>query len=421
MEDVKLRESRNRANKTLVGCILVIAMELGTLTTLSNYIGGLCEKFGASVTQVVLIFSIASMVSLICNLISAVAIEKVPAKLLVLIGSIGYILFFAAVALGSSITILYVGAACFGVGQTFACFTALQPIITWWHVDNVGKKISFLSIAYCLAGFIFNLLIARAIKVIGFQSTFIAHGVITGTIMILCTVFLISNQPESYGLKPHGYKDITGGTGGYTASGLTVAQSFKTFTFWGIIIASICCGIGATGYVNSASLIYQDMGMDAVGAGNMMSIYSVMAIIWNFAYGAISDKLSPRKANFIFCAFSAAVFLIAAFMSGTAGCILIAVTFGAGTFNGMLAAVTFPPLYGTKAVGTLIAIGMVATSIGSMVAPIISSAMYEKTGSFSSFLFLGGILFAVALILIAVGTSKAAVAKIKAVSEQSAK
>jgi len=153
----------------------------------------------------------------------------------------------------------------------------------------------------------------------------------------------------------------------------------------------------------------------------MMSIYSVMAIIWNFAYGAISDKLSPRKANFIFCAFSAAVFLIAAFMSGTAGCILIAVTFGAGTFNGMLAAVTFPPLYGTKAVGTLIAIGMVATSIGSMVAPIISSAMYEKTGSFSSFLFLGGILFAVALILIAVGTSKAAVAKIKAVSEPSAK
>ena len=91
MEDVKLRESRNRANKTLLGCILVIAMELGTLTTLSNYIGGLCEKFGASVTQVVLIFSIASMVSLICNLISAVAIEKVPAKLLVLIGSIGYI------------------------------------------------------------------------------------------------------------------------------------------------------------------------------------------------------------------------------------------------------------------------------------------------------------------------------------------
>ena len=159
MEDVKLRESRNRANKTLLGCILVIAMELGTLTTLSNYIGGLCEKFGASVTQVVLIFSIASMVSLICNLISAVAIEKVPAKLLVLIGSIGYILFFAAVALGSSITILYVGAACFGVGQTFACFTALQPIITWWHVDNVGKKISFLSIAYCLAGFIFLSLI----------------------------------------------------------------------------------------------------------------------------------------------------------------------------------------------------------------------------------------------------------------------
>ena len=163
------------------------------------------------------------------------------------------------------------------------------------------------------------------------------------------------------------------------------------------------------------------MGMDAVGAGNMMSIYSVMAIVWNFVYGALSDKVSPRKANIIFCVFCVAVFLLASFMSGTAGCILIAVTFGAGTFSGMLAAVTFPPLYGTKAVGTLIAVGMVATSIGAMVAPVISSAMYEKTGSFSSFLLLGGILFAAALVLIAVGTSKAAVAKIKAISEKSEK
>ena len=200
MEDTKLRESKRRANKTLIGCILVIAMELGTLTTLSNYIGGLCEKFGASVTQVVLVFSIASMVSLICNLISTVAIEKVPAKLLVLIGSIGYILFFVVVALGNSLTMLYVGAACFGVGQTFACFTVLQPIITWWHVDNVGKKISFLSIAYCLAGFIFNLLIARAIQAVGFQTTFIAHGVI----MALSRTDTRTLQAVQAGIQPAG-------------------------------------------------------------------------------------------------------------------------------------------------------------------------------------------------------------------------
>lgn len=421
MEDTKLRESKSRANKTLVGCILVIAMELGTLTTLSNYIGGLCEKFGASVTQVVLIFSIASMVSLICNLISTVAVAKIPAKILVLIGSIGYILFFAAAVLGNSVTVLYVGAACFGVGQTFACFTALQPIITWWHVDNVGKKISFLSIAYCLAGVGFNLVIARAISEFGFYKTFITHGVISGVVMILSTLFLISNRPESYGLKPHGYKEGEDGAGGYAAGGLTVGQCLKTFTFWGVIIACVCCGIGATGYVNNASLVYQSMGMDAIGAGNMMSIYSVMAIVWNFAYGAISDKLSPRRANLAFCAFTAAVFLISSVLSGTAGCILIAVTFGAATFNGMLAAVTFPPLYGTRAVGTLIAIGMVATAASSMLAPILSSAMYEKSGSFSSFLLLGGVLFVVALVMIAAGTSRGCVARIKKVSEQPSK
>lgn len=421
MGDTKLRESKIRANKTLIGCILVVAMELGTLSTLSNYMGGLCEKFGAPVTQVILIFSISSMVSLICNLISTVAIAKVPAKLLVLIGSIGYILFFAAAALGNSVTVLYVGAACFGVGQTFACFTALQPIITWWHVDNVGKKISFLSIAYCLAASAFHLIITRAISAFGFYNTLVAHGVIGGVIMIVSVVFLISNRPESYGLKPHGYKEGEDGAGGYAAGGLTVGQCLKTLPFWGIIIACACCGIGPNGYVNNASLLYQSLGMDAIGAGNMMSIYSVMAIVWNFAYGAISDKLSPRRASLAFCTFTAVMYFVSSFLSGAAGCVLIAVTVSAGVFNGMLAAMTFRSVYGTRAVGTLIAVGMVASSASAMLAPIISSAMYEQFGNFSNFLRLGGILFAIALVLIAVGTSKGSVARIKAVSEQVSK
>lgn len=418
MEEAKLRESKSRANKSLVGSMLIIAMELGTLTTLSNYIGGLCEKFGASVTQIVLIFSIASVLSLICNLISAVAIAKVPAKLLVLIGCLGYIVFFVTAVLGKSVMVLYVGAACFGVGQTFACYTSLQPIITWWHVDNVGKKISFLSVAYCVAAVVFSLIIPRAINAVGFQKTLITHGVVGGAVMLLSTLFLISNKPESYGLKPYGYKETEGGAGQYTLSGLTVKQSLRTFTFWAIMIVSVLCGIAATGYMNNAALIYQSMGMDSVGAGNMIAVFSLVSIVWTFCYGAISDKLTPRKANLIYCLVDAAVFLIAAFVSGTGGCIFVAITFGVSTFYGMLPAVTFPTLYGTKAIGTLIALGMVASAGSAMVAPIIASVMYEKSGNFSSFLLLSGILLVLALILLAAATSKASLMKIKAEAEK---
>ncbi len=418
MDEAKLRESKSRANKTLIGSILIIAMELGTLTTLSNYIGGWCEKFGASVTQIVIVFSIASVLSLICNFISAAAIAKVPAKLLVLIGSLGYIGFFVAAVLGKNLSVLYVGAALFGVGQTFACYTVLQPVIAWWHVDNVGKKISALSVGYCIAAFGFSMIVPRAINAIGFEKTQLLHGAIGGAIMLLSALFLISNKPESYGLKPYGYKETAGGTGAYTVSGLTVKESVKTFTFWAILLASIFCGIAACGYANNSALIYQSLGMDSIGAGNMIAIYSLMTIVWTFGYGVVSDKLSPRKANLIFCAIDAVVFLIASFLFGLPGSILVAVTFGVATFYGMLPAVTFPALYGTKAVGTLIALGMAASAGSAMVAPIIASSMYERSGDFSGFFQLSAVLLALAFVLLATSTSKAAVAKIKAAAAE---
>jgi len=419
MNEAQLRDTKRRANNTLLGSILIVAMELGTYVTLSNYVGDLCSKFNASVTQVVLIFTIASLVSLACNFVSAAVIGRLSAKVLTLIGTIGYIIFFICMAMGGNIAILYIGAFFFGISNTFACFTVLQPVITWWHTENLGKKIGYLSIGYCAAAMIFGFVVPRVLAALGFQTTVLLHGSITGIVMLFASLFLINNRPDTYGLKPYGYVEVAAENGGAstTVTGLGLRDCLKTLPFWGIMLAIIACNLPSSGYSSNAAMMYQSFGLDPVKAGTMISIYNAMGIVWNYAYGAVSDKIGARKANIGFATFGMLVFLIGSFLTGMPAAILVAFAFGVLQFGGMIAAVSLTPIYGTKTIGTLVALGMVASSVATSVGPIIASSMFETAGTFSLFLRVSAVILVGLILLLAVSTSKKAIDKVQALKK----
>ena len=117
----------------------------------------------------------------------------------------------------------------------------------------------------------------------------------------------------------------------------------------------------------------------------------------------------------------AAVVILATFflVGGKAGAIILTVTFGIVTaYGGMIGAVTYGPLYGPRAVGTLVSLCLVGTGVGAMLAAPIATAMYEATGGYEAFMGMSAVLCVVILFLFATATSRRMVEKVASIKPE---
>lgn len=416
---------KSRATKVLVGCVLIIAIEYGTLNIMSNYISAICEQTGASAVQVSLLFSIASAVSVLAGLAAAIVIEKVPMRLIMMGGSASFILFFMLLYFADGIIPVYIGSVFYGLTQVFIGFTVCQPLITWWHTKNVGKKLSALSAAMSVGAMILSPAVASLLNGAGYHAAILFNGGVLGVALILCVVFLVSNRPESYGLSVSGAdgKSASDSDSQQAAvakpEGISAKQALRTYPFWAILIGASLLMIPANGFVTNASVIFQSCGFDAVTAGTMISVYSACAIAWVLVYGVISDRFGPRLANIVYTCASFVILGSFYLIGGMVGSIILVATFGIVTsYGGMIGAVTFGTIYGPRAIGSLVPLCLVGTGIGATFAAPIASAINEATGGYEAFMGLGAVLCVVILVLFATATSRAAVERVRAIEPE---
>lgn len=235
MNEKKLRESKSRANKTLLGCIIMICAVMGTFSVLTNYFGALCDTLNASVTQVSVMFSISSLVSAVVGLVASAFIDKVAARAIVFIGTACYAIFFLLLIFGKSLVTLYIGGVFYGFSFVFLGYTMTQSLITWWHAKNTGTKISLVSVIRALFIMVLSPVVIKLLELFGLQLTLAIHGGVLTALLLVATFLLISNKPESYGLQPYGYEESANDQGGAKAasaeSGLTQSQALKTYSF----------------------------------------------------------------------------------------------------------------------------------------------------------------------------------------------
>lgn len=387
----KLSETKKKANMSLVGCIILVGCIFGTYTTLSVYIGDMMGKFACGLTEITLIFSIASLTGLFANFILTAIIDKLPIKVIVTAGTIMNFLFFAFAALSDSLAMLYVGAGLFGIATIFTGFSTTQTVVAWWHAKNYGKKLSYLSMAMAIMGVIFGLVLPRQLIIMGIKNALLLQGGIISAIMLIASIFFISDKPEKYGLKAYQAEEQPASAEQSTEMpaipGLDFKDCFKTWQFWLLCLINVIIMISC-GWTNNISVIFQSKGLDPVTAGTMMSVYSACGIVITFIFGAVTDKIGGAKSTALFMVLSAVAFALGGLLSGMSAVVALAVL--APTFNsysGMLNALNIGTIFGYKSFGKLLPIFNVASSIGVMIGPVLASSMFESSGSFNGFFF----------------------------------
>lgn len=399
-----------RARNTAIGSILVTTLYMGSYGSLAVYLVPISQAFHVSIGVATLFFTFGSLASFTSALFLGRLLKKFSVKLLIPLSGIIYTVFFLSIAFSESIVFVYAGALLYGFASGAGGIAFAQTNITWWFIKGRGKLFSYLSIGTALFGLLLVPFIAKMIAIYGVRVVAIYHGFLISGLVILVGLFMLSEHPDTYGLKPIGYideqkesKNLQSGTT------LTVNQILRIPAFWFIIFSVVIMIIVFTGFINNASAIYQSKGLDAVAAAFCISIYNAGRIVWSPFYGILVDKFGVRLATIVCGSIGAIILLLATLLSGFTGAVMIASMIGSLSFAGMLGGLSLPRVFGPKEAGNLIGYSNAAGSVGAMIGAPIAGFIFDATHSYTGFLFFAGIAVPFAVFLMLAGTGKKAV------------
>ncbi|WKY43739.1 MFS transporter [Eubacteriaceae bacterium ES2] len=416
MENIKIDEKR--ANKCSLGSMLMCALAIGAYSSLSVYIGPLVMKLGVSVTQVVLLFTFSAISALIGALLIGAILKKVRIRLLVPVGGLLLGSFFVILGLANSIELIYIGAFVFGVATTFTGVAVAQTQVMWWYAKDAGKKLGNLVFFMGAGSMLFNPILAKLLTMFSVETVAIGEGVLLATLIVLIGLFMLSENPETYGLKPVGYEEVasqntSGGNSLQTAPSMSLKQILSTPSFWFVVLALGIMGTASTGFSNNASALFQSKGLDAVTAAMMISINSGVAVVMGPIFGRMVDKIGNLKATTIFGVSLAVVFFIGSITTGMVGALILAVGVAFRTFNGMMGPVAMTNLFGRKEAGSLVGFTTASASIGAMLGAPLAGYVYDATGSYNAFLIAAAVMTLLTVTLLYLGTNNKSIERIK--------
>ncbi len=405
-----------RALRLVIGCLIIVMMTIGGYVSLAVYLLPIAASLDLSVGQVSLIFTFGSLASVLTSLIMGKLLERFAVRLLVVISGLLLVGFFFTIFLSTHIALIYAGAVLFGTSLILSGFSMAQVLITWWFIRNRAKVMSFLNIGLGLFGVVVVPVIANLITVLGMQQTALLQGLVMGGSVVLAGIFLLSEHPDRYDLKPVGYEPAAAagpGTAAPFESQLNVKQLTRFPAFWMIIVGSVFVAGAGTGFMNTAAAFYTNMGLSAVAASYCISIYNASKLFWSPFYGTLTDRRGPGTASVVCALITAGIFFVSPLLSGFAGAATVAIFVACGSFGGMLGAVSFAAIFGTKEAGNLIGYAHAATSLGAMLGAPIAGFLFDATGSYTIYMMLAGTAMLGTALLVGLGTGKQALQRVR--------
>jgi MFS family permease len=394
-----------RARNTAIGSILISMMAVGSYVTFSLYILPLSESLNVSVGQISIMFSIAGVAGLFAALFLGKALSKFNIKKIITVSGIMFFFFFFFISTAQNIWLIYLGGFLSGICQIFSGYPIAQVSITWWFKRNTGKLMSMLSIGGGISGIIMVQVVANLIKNIGFQKTALLQGIFVSAVVIISGLFLVSNHPRKYDMKAVG-DEITSEKNTHNPEKESESNAgfgkFKIYpAFWMVLAASFFIAISITGFVTHASVYFQSKGLDVVQAALCVSAYSFARLAFAPFYGILLDKKGPGFSTFIYGSLTAVIFFISVFLNGIFGGVIVAVFVAASaSIAGMLGAISFNKIFGSKDASHLVGYSHAAVNMGGIIGSPMAGFIYDYLGNYNLFMIIAGICMIFTIFLI---------------------
>ena len=382
-----------------------VAMQLmlGAVYAWSVFRIPLSEHYGASVTEVNIIFSLSIFFLGIAAYFGGLWMTKVGPRR---VGMTAGLLYGAGILLASlaepSIVILYLTYGVLaGIGLGFGYIVPVATLIKWFPDRRgfiTGVAVMGFGAGALITAPVANTLIEGDAGVFG---TFAILGAIY-LVVVVGAASLMKNPPE--GWKPEGFEPEKAVEEDQDRVGVNfefgqALKRWQWYALWGLLFLNVTAGIAI---LAEADPIAQEVaGVSGATAALFVSLISIGNGAGRFLWAWLSDFIGRRNVFLTMFLFQAVLFALIPLIGSTFVVFsilgfLILTCYGGGF--GTMPAFT-ADYFGSKNVGPIYGLLLTAWGTAGFAGPLLISAIFDATGSYEPALYaLGGVMLVSALL-----------------------
>jgi len=372
-------ESRNRWGIAVAGVLM--QMGLGAVYAWSVFRTPLATRFGWTIPQVTLTFTISIFLLGVSAFPGGLWLNRKGPRIVAMTGGVLYGVGVFLASFTDSLWWLYLTYGVIGgIGLGFGYIVPVAVLVKWFP-DRRGL-ITGIAVGGFGAGALVTAPIAtQLIESVGVLQTFAYLG-IAYLLVVPTAGYFMKNPPP--GWKPEGWTPVASQTSQRSARDYTLGEALGTrqwWTLWLILFLNVSAGISL---ISQQAPMFQELaGVTAVAAAGMVGIVSIGNALGRVFWAWLSDLIS-RKGTFILI-FLLQVILFwvlpdihsAALLTLLAFVILMCYGGGFGTMPA-----TTADFFGAKNVGPIYGLMLTAWGFASVFGPLIMAQMRETTGSY---------------------------------------
>ncbi|HHX94846.1 MAG TPA: OFA family MFS transporter [Clostridia bacterium] len=385
----------------IVAAGIVIQLCLGTLYAFSVFRNPLIERFGWTITETSLAFTICLVFFTITMVFAGFWQDKVGPRL---VGSVGGILLGLGCLLASqtnSLMTLYLAYGVIaGAGVGFAYVTPIATIVKWFP-DKRGLMTGVAVFGFGAGSLVFAPLAARLIASYGVLNAFAILGVVF-LIAVTGSAQALRNPPE--GWKPPSwdppepkvkvsfrkYEDYSPGE---------MLQTIRFWIVWAMYLIGAAAGLMI---ISQAGPMAEEMaGLTQASAAAAVGILAVFNGLGRIFWGAMSDRIGRNLSLMLmFAVYAVDLFLVlpraTSYMWYVFGICTAALSFGG--YLALMPAIT-ADYFGTKNYG--INYGWMFTAYGAaaVFGPVLIAQIKEVSGGYTQALYIFAVLSLIGIVL----------------------
>lgn len=282
-----------------------------------------------------------------------------------------------------------------GIGLGIGYITPVSTLVKWFPKNRglaTGLAIMGFGFASLIAGPVMQLLIASY----GLVENFVIMGCVYAVVMTVSALYLappVMPELKSSGFKAHSMLDIPRQ---YTAG--EAMRTWQFYLLWWVFFTNITCGIGLLAV--ASPMAQEVIMMSPLAAASMVGVIGLLNGGGRIVWSTVSDYIGRPNTYIAFFALQIVAFYLLAGVSDSfwfQALIFLIITCYGGGFSCMPAYLS--DIYGTKQLSAIHGRILTAWGLAGLAGPLLLSAIYERTHSYSITLYFFSACFVLSLVL----------------------
>jgi len=377
---------------------VVFARMAPNITTLSVLIFPMSEEFGWSRTLISGSVSSGAIASLIFSPVVGWAIDRVGARLVMVISVLCLGLAMISLAWATLPITFYIA---YSVGRVVfhtAAPIGSSTVASRWFIKKRGRAIGVIFLVGAIGGIVFTMLASLIVENYGLKATWIIIGLLVLTVSVAPPLLFVAERPEDIDLLPDGeilssddseeiseLVDSATLTRGSDDESWALEEAVRTRTFWIMVIMGFTTYFVHTSIGVHMGVYFRDVGLGPTSTALAISLSWIVSAIGSVGWGVVTDRVPIRYAYSLMFLIQAVSTLYLMLVGGTFGIFLAAALFGVvSSASNVIPSVMYANYFGRSSLGRIRGVGEVGVLLGQATGPITAGILFGLQGNYDA-------------------------------------